>query len=147
MSEDLEKLREALAEDASISDRLRAAVLINTLATKVYGHYATPLEAALLGHRSRDAELAEKDAEIARLKQWKPIEAAPKNGDRILGGWMTEWGFRTAEVFWEMEDGEGGYWTNGYFDGHHSTAEIEPTHWMPIPRPPALLAKHGKGEE
>lgn len=69
--------------------------------------------------------------EIARLKEWQPIETAPKDGREILAGavgitfaWVISW--LVCDGKWLLSnarDGMGKY----YF---------EPTHWMPLPERP-----------
>jgi len=69
---------------------------------------------------------------------WKPIETAPKDGTRVLiedrGIYIAYWSERCAfEQFktmpgWQIFDCE---------DGWYSVAAEAPTHWMPLPAPPA----------
>jgi len=63
---------------------------------------------------------------------WQPIWNAPKDGSLILGAWQClnkTWGMNA--VFWFEEDGYGA-WFDYWADHSH-----EPTHWMPLPQPPA----------
>ena len=68
----------------------------------------------------------------AQKLQWQPIETAPKDGTEIL-------------VCGPLRDGSGVYrdvtrWPNGW-SGKWPVAYMhnsdEPTHWMPLPEPPA----------
>jgi hypothetical protein len=65
--------------------------------------------------------------------EWQPIETAPKDMDLILtdgehvsqGGWLTDIDYGAE---WEGELQCAGWW---------SLANVTPTHWMPLPKPPA----------
>lgn len=74
---------------------------------------------------------------------WRPIETAPKTRDDFTGGtveilgWIPDdtapKGGNRETVWWEPKLGDGGkgaWW----FCGDH---EVHPTHWMPLPAPPA----------
>ena len=56
------------------------------------------------------------------MNNWQPIETAPKNGTRILAI-EDEWAeiVRWVGMKWEDIDGR----------------EYSPTHWQPLPKPPA----------
>lgn len=56
---------------------------------------------------------------------WQPIETAPKDGTHIIA-WQATDGMR---VSWF----EGGMWQNFPW----RSRRINPTHWMPLPEPPA----------
>jgi hypothetical protein len=58
---------------------------------------------------------------------WQPIETAPRDGTEILvwGG-----GHDVASVWWQ--DGDEDVWFNG-------DVIVHPTHWMPLPKPPAPI--------
>lgn len=80
--------------------------------------------------------------------EWKPIATAPKDGTHLLA-WSKGWGYfacrwYTPEQLAEYEDElqpfrppndpadyDGGWFTLGDVD------EQTPTHWMPLPPPPA----------
>jgi len=66
--------------------------------------------------------------------EWQPIETAPRDGTAIIGAWQC------LNKTWEMNKVhfDDGIWWTHYMDGAH-----EPTHWMPLPEPPA----EGKQEE
>lgn len=71
-----------------------------------------------------------------------PIESAPKDGTKVLlwcgGRWSgVEIGSFRTDLF--DEDGEALWLLNDYNDfsvGYASTP-LEPTHWQPLPEPPA----------
>ena len=72
-----------------------------------------------------------------RARQWQPIETAPRDGTKLLV--FCETGIAVVHCFkpplgsdrWLTVDG-------GY--------EIEPTHWQPLPPPPAIR-RDSTGEE
>ena len=65
--------------------------------------------------------------------EWHPIETAPSglndfllwNGERVFLGWLSEDGWHDA--------------TNQ--DHHDEPEQPQPTHWMPLPSPPAALSE------
>lgn len=84
----------------------------------------------------RDA-LAGFEAEIASLKEWRPMETAPKDGTDILlvhdksiqvGGWGGVSGHSGWIIGEDSSSPETDYLV--FFD--------EPTHWRPLPEPPAI---------
>lgn len=62
------------------------------------------------------------------MSEWRPIETAPKDGTRVVLGWLDRaWahpGYYAADH---------GGWAN---DEDHAGFFDEPTHWMPMPPPP-----------
>ena len=64
------------------------------------------------------------------MSEWQPIETAPKDGTSILGYWCYEGGF---EHYIQPIRYLHGKWLH---DWDHSD-ELYPTHWMPLPEPPA----------
>lgn len=87
-----------------------------------------------------------KEAEACLVEGWQPIETAPKDGTEIILGWdiASVWIVRSG--WWE--DGfdmiEGGYdeECEGWWSYRHSVTQEKldgydnPTHWMPLPKPP-----------
>ena len=82
--------------------------------------------------------------ELKELKEWRPMESAPKDGTRILGYGRAsipatgdvESSAQTYIVRWETGltyGDKAGAWINddGYYDLH-----VEPFAWYPIPTPP-----------
>jgi hypothetical protein len=96
---------------------------------------------------------------------WQPIETAPKDGTAILLSW-----FDAIDDYVEPDAAVAGHWTHwadrsgwylrgfgvlneggGYFSGIGESSDdgwpkLHPTHWRPLPEPPAMLAAAG-GEE
>ena len=89
----------------------------------------------------------ERQAEIDRLlaDKWQPIETAPKDGtvvllykpdERMVGEYMLAgyWGqWPGINDCWIACDGK----PQGYLSGVTGTYQGHPTHWMPLPNPPA----------
>jgi hypothetical protein len=65
-------------------------------------------------------------AEGSSALGWRDIESAPKSG-YIIGAWQDGRRWRFAQVFNEC-----GEWVDVFSDHIH-----QPTHWQPLPEPPA----------
>jgi hypothetical protein len=80
------------------------------------------------------------------VNEWQPIETAPKDRPIFLYAdgsvWVSEWcpfdpefDEPGEEPYWRMvqldEGISGGYGIEGY------SLDLHPTHWMPLPAPPA----------
>jgi hypothetical protein len=68
---------------------------------------------------------------------WQPIETAPKDGSPLLV-YFPEIG--TWEVFWSTNVFDFGSWNvsdNKHEDRPLRGWSTQPTHWMPLPAPPA----------
>lgn len=71
---------------------------------------------------------------------WRPIETAPKTGERILlaAPWLRE-GDPPTQVAYGHWYKLGPYWAyDGYSFGN---PKHQPTHWMPLPSPPTALRR------
>ncbi len=92
-------------------------------------------------------------AEIEALRQhWQPIETAPKDGTHVI---LTN-GTAVSEGWWEHQEpyirpernAYGGIQDQAESDGYDDWLDAlggmqpSPTHWMPLPAPPAALAQH-----
>lgn len=69
---------------------------------------------------------------------WRPIESAPKDGTTILAWW-----------YWEPNDAVTVRWDDDYRSWVDTSREIyhPPSHWMPLPDPPAVLTPTESGDE
>ncbi len=75
------------------------------------------------------------------MREWLPIESAPKDGSWIILGLAEDWKLgvkgRSAPGMWQegyehgvdYEGRESG-WVDIYFN------DVDPTCWMPLPEPP-----------
>lgn len=74
-------------------------------------------------------------ADQVQSTNWQPIETAPRDGT-LVDLWLTD-GRRETECRWSTS--VGGWWR---FDENATDVPVDnPTHWMPIPPPPAPDAK------
>lgn len=79
----------------------------------------------LLKVRPLDYEAAIAAYRAAEPGEWQKIEAAPRDGTRIL-------------LFADMPEYDGAAYEVSYFeDGEWEGLAWEPTHWMPLPKPPS----------
>lgn len=74
------------------------------------------------------------------MGEWQPIETAPKDKEVFIGAFVDgEWVFGRSICFYEIGNEFEGEFYRGWFwsadDCLKSVAE-EPTHWMPLPKPP-----------
>lgn len=69
---------------------------------------------------------------------WLPIESAPKDGSSLIA-WAPGFGMGALTLFWSD-----GYWRE---PAQHLGLKVEPTHWMPLPPPPAAQAKASQATE
>lgn len=77
--------------------------------------------------------------------EWQPIETAPKKyGQRILLGFTPPNSLvpavDLAEWCVDSSGKEEGYWWLCAWAGGHRVKHEIPTHWMPLPKPPATEA-------
>lgn len=80
---------------------------------------------------AENAALREKLAD----REWRPIETAPKDGTWFLGWRLSKCEEYRVDVWaWNGFDRE-----NMFVDAADSICvDRQPTHWMPLPKPPAL---------
>ncbi len=85
---------------------------------------------------------------------WQPIETAPKDGTEVVG-WFPYHSTATlgGSVFvmrWNDDRYHKRpvpYWeASGWVWGRRDQREKQPTHWMPLPDPPAMQAERTRRE-
>ena len=74
--------------------------------------------------------------------EWRDIETAPKETEIFIGRFIDgEFRFGKAVCFYEVGNEFAGEFYRGWFwsidDVCESVADC-PTHWMPLPKPPAM---------
>ena len=83
---------------------------------------------------------------IKKLKaenEWQPIETAPKDGTVFLGYKLGQ--FREC---YKVQRDDCDMWCFGGTSGADDLfPNIKPTHWMPLPKPPAIDAAMSQGEQ
>lgn len=69
--------------------------------------------------------------------EWQPIETAPKDGVDIIifGGEFESAGSNKIPMIVKWN---GTYWTSTHYCYNEAIA-LNPTHWMPLPKPPEKL--------
>lgn len=90
------------------------------------------LSTPMVDERGSDTGAGKPDSPCATgaaAQSWQPIERAPKDGTRILASINGD----VNVTFW-LEQTKA--WWNGY-TGHALQEDSQPTHWQPLPAPPA----------
>jgi hypothetical protein len=63
------------------------------------------------------------------MSEWQPIETAPESMTSVLLFWPNNLGIEKQTVGW---------WYEGEFCDESNSEEYgQPSHWMPLPAPPA----------
>jgi hypothetical protein len=85
------------------------------------------------------------------MTEWQPIETAPKDGTwvllcggKITYGWDSESYPPSVVGQWARPDSDIGYrddWQFAWYDSGCYGYYESPTHWMPLPNPPAFASK------
>lgn len=71
---------------------------------------------------------------------WQPIETAPKDGTTILiTREMEMFGWVRGYATYQTISGIGGGWVSHGFGVFGELGLGNPTHWMPLPDPPAVI--------
>jgi hypothetical protein len=65
------------------------------------------------------------------MSEWQPIEIAPKNGASMLCWRPWKSGLPTIFIAYYANG-----WVSTYGSGDEELAEVNPTHWMPLPERP-----------
>lgn len=96
---------------------------------------AQPADQVVFGRLYNEARAALDAAIAARLSEWRPIEGAPKDrrGVALIAPYPTQ-GWSDARIGWW----DGDAWARW----PHS---FPPTHWTPLPPPPASQGEGGEG--
>lgn len=99
-------------------------------------------------------ELIKPHEEVARLREWQPIETAPKDGVRVLVFVRTQFrqnapGYFITDAYcddgdkWMTKSGGDSVESCGY-KSNEGDYICTATHWMPLPNPPLTSeARHG----
>jgi hypothetical protein len=106
---------------------------------------------------ARIAALEAKVASGGDRDAWQPIETAPQTGRTLLLGYPNALGkWRTVRGQWMSQAYIDEYWEDpddtepGWFETPEEAEDppncwaITPTHWMPLPAPPAALQHPAK---
>ena len=98
------------------------------------------------GYAVKFEDYCKLEAELAALKaenEWQPIETAPKDGTVFLGYKRGQ--FREC---YKVTRDDCDMWCFGGTSGADDLfPNIKPTHWMPLPKPPAIDAAMSQGEQ
>ena len=89
------------------------------------------------GYAVKFEDYSKLETELAALKadsEWQPIETAPKDGTVFLGYKLGQ--FR--ECYKVPRDDCDMWWFGGTSGADDLFPNIKPTHWMPLPKPPAM---------
>jgi hypothetical protein len=142
MTSELQAAAAALPETVT-DERLREAVaFLKWLRPMGPEQRATGLNGAVkydLTLSDIEAALAEL-AELRKASQWMPIKTAPRNGSRLLlaADWTDK--LKVKQVAYGHWYELGPYWA---YDGYQfGNPECQPTHWRPLPPPPAKETGH-----
>ena len=98
------------------------------------------------GYAVKFEDYCKLETELAALKaenEWQPIETAPKDGTVFLGYKRGQ--FREC---YKVPRDDCDMWCFGGTSGADDLfPNIKPTHWMPLPKPPAIDTAVAKGEQ
>ena len=98
------------------------------------------------GYAVKFEDYCKLEAELAALKaenEWRDIETAPKDGTVFLGYKRGQ--FREC---YKVPRDDCDMWCFGGTSGADDLfPNIKPTHWMPLPKPPAIDATMAQGEQ
>lgn len=83
------------------------------------------------------------------MSKWRPIATAPKDGTEIIGVFCNDYGYQEKPTIygpWTVAFRRGKWvasWGDAsvieyesYAGTEYKAAEMDPTHWMPKPKPP-----------
>lgn len=69
--------------------------------------------------------------------KWFSMKRAPQDGTRVWAFFPDAQTTQQHETFWRSESPSGWQVPNRYTGSHGFDAYGQPTHWMPLPQPPA----------
>jgi hypothetical protein len=76
------------------------------------------------------------------MSDWQPIETAPTDGTNVLIAEVSRGSL--GEAYYDYNaDQKRWYWANTGAGDYPDPHEPSPTHWMPLPAPPAPSNKRG----
>ena len=131
MSKDLEQLR---AENARLRELLSIAVEMTGEPECWYDHhgYCQAHNLEPKGECWVELSSAALSADLAPVEAaWQPIETAPRDGTRFLAFERGNADYQIYECWWGEDFGNWEGWRDAW------DSEPEPSHWMPLPPPPA----------
>lgn len=73
------------------------------------------------------------------MSEWQPIDTAPRDGRHVLLAVTDDPPGYVIEGYYEEDGDRGWYCANTHWTDHYDGSLI-PSHWMPLPAPPALTA-------
>lgn len=145
------------ADFEKVLDEVKSAIMTENVNLKKKVDEAAQLLKDFPGHRNEvewNAWMFRKDEFIKNVSEikptvvmdangWRPISEAPKDGSKFLAGWFTQPRINGAKHWVEMIMQ---YKDNPYVDSQHLVScpgewHYEPTHFMPLPPPPAQEVK------
>lgn len=68
------------------------------------------------------------------MDEWQDISTAPKDGRAIIALRIGQDARRASIIYWSKPDKE---WAGRTGDDELRIVTARPTHWMPLPKPPA----------
>lgn len=71
---------------------------------------------------------------VGVASEWQPMDTAPKDGSRVLC-WHPGWLAPESGCLYGM------FWASNGYAADHGGWKYQPTHWRPLPPPPAALTK------
>ena len=133
MSKDLEQLR---AENARLREAQDALInIVEGIGVMSHGTWRNDHGKRLKDTREWVRFYNTRDALSADLAPvadaWQPIETAPRDGTRFLAFERWNADYQIYECWWGEDFGNWEGWRDAW------DSEPEPTHWMPLPKPPS----------
>jgi Lar family restriction alleviation protein len=111
-------------------------------ACKADGPVTGDAQSAIAAWNRRDPAFALAQRRLAtEAERWQPIETAPKDGTPVLvcRDMGNPWGWVRGWSRWVDVRGISGWLSHGMFDVPGDLGLGNPTHWQPLPAPPAAI--------